>query len=361
MNIYIKTIDTITPVYIVDKYTSFIWHKRYSDCGDFELYFPYGMHPIEYFNENYIITRDDDDMVCIIEKVEISQDSEGSDMVLVSGRSAIALLARRVQMRHVNYLGTIAAILQTAFAENFLDSRDASRYISNFKIGKSVDDTVRTRKAFFGKNIYETFSEICKEYGLGEKMTADEATGKFSFEIYRGSDRTENTEQSLKVVFSEEYNNVLSSSTKADITEYANTAFVAGEGEGDARITGTYQSEAASGLKRYEVFVDARDVRKTGEGEDAKTLSDEEYDALLQSEGLQEITANHSVAEEIAFEVTTAGQFVYGRDYSVGDIVIVQPKHTTERRARVAGVTESFDENGYSILPELELEGQNNG
>lgn len=61
------------------------------------------------------------------------------------------------------------------------------------------------------------------------------------------------------MIFNVDYDNVTNREFISDISEYKNTAIVAGQGEGAERRI-RYVGNENSGLERYELFVDARDI-----------------------------------------------------------------------------------------------------
>ena len=62
--------------HLIDIYSSAIWVPRYNDIGDCELVIDATSENLKKIKECKYIARDDDDMVCKIEKIEIKTDVE---------------------------------------------------------------------------------------------------------------------------------------------------------------------------------------------------------------------------------------------------------------------------------------------
>ena len=130
-----------------------------------------------------------------------------------------------------------------------------------------------------------------------------------------------------------------------------NTALIGGEGEGEARFHAIVKS-SASGAARREVFVDASSNSRTYKDEngDEQTLTDAEYNAQLETVGLQAISSL-SITETFDGEIDlTNGSFQYRRDFDIGDIVTIQDTEIgLYINARILEITEVQDDNGYQL------------
>lgn len=307
----------------------------------------------------YII-RNDDDMIGVVEKIDISQDADGVDFITISGRDVSHRLADRVQTAHTSYYDDAMLIARTAIAKNCISPEDTDRKFDNsysLELGEYLSAGTKIYSSFFGKDMYTLLQETCQEYSIGFKMVFDKPNSKFILENYRGKSKT-------GVTFSTDYRNLFDVTCSQDAQQYANVAFIAGEGEGVDRVTKSVPSKdlssaggKASGENRKEIYIDARNVRKEAENEsgEAVTLSDDEYSQMLSNEARTELATEHSIEKNFECSVSNVGQFVYGIDYSLGDIVKIEPVYGEKTTARIIGVTESFDESGHTVLPELKI------
>ena len=200
---------------------------------------------------------------------------------------------------------------------------------------------------YTGAGLLETWQEVCKAYGLGFRaITEDHGIITPKIEIIEGRDRSEGQAVNSPVIFSAEYENLLSSTYALDTAKYKNVALVAGEGEGKNRKTVTIGS--GSGLSRREIFVDARDL-SSNEGE----ISEADYTAQLMARGYEKM-ADHQLTESFDGEIDTANNFILDQDYTLGDIVTVENEFRIRKSARVSAIMETWDAEGYAAIPTFE-------
>ena len=183
----------------------------------------------------------------------------------------------------------------------------------------------------------------------------------FEIQFYKGVNRSYEQHINPYVVFSPDFENIISSDYIQDKSTLKNACNVAGEGEGTERKY--YGVGTTSGLDRREIFVDARDISSDVETEVetedgtietvTTTMPIEEYNNLLIERGRESLAENQ---ETISFEgeVESIRQYVYGEDYFLGDIVQVKNKYGVESASRIIEVIENHDKEGYSIIPTFE-------
>ena len=172
--------------------------------------------------------------------------------------------------------------------------------------------------------------------------------GKYVFTLWKGVDRSYNQDDVPHVVFSQEFDNLLTSDYMVNTENYKNVALVAGEGEGLNRKTSTVGT--ASGLDRYELYVDARDI-SSNDGEIDTII----YDAMLKERGSERLAEN-TVTTTADGEIAPETNYVINEDYFLGDIVQIVTNHT-EFRCRITEIIDSEDINGRTVIPTYEMEG----
>lgn len=132
------------------------------------------------------------------------------------------------------------------------------------------------------------------------------------------------------------------------LSNYRNVAYVKGSGEGDERkqqIVGD-----ASGIERFELFVDARDVSDTRIVEDVEEpIPDDEYYPMLTQRGNEKLADTKEVFT-FESEINTKSNLTYKKDYNLGDIVTTfSRKWGIVSHPRITEITETVDQNGYSL------------
>lgn len=247
-------------VYVVDTYKSCIWSKRYVQLGDCEVYLPATPELMSVLAIGNYLVRQNDDMVCRIRKVQLTTDGENGDFLIVDGKDTKDLCDQRIiwsTMTCNNGLveDFIRKMVRTTMISPSMLARkmlkaDGSALVA---LGSSAGFTNVVTEQVTYKNLGEKIREYCTKYGWGYKMVLNGST--LNFILYAGADRS-NT-----VFFSDDYENLITTSYILDDTNLGNVALVGGEGEGSARSRDT--SGYAEGIDRYEIFVDAKDITHT--------------------------------------------------------------------------------------------------
>lgn len=166
----------------------------------------------------------------------------------------------------------------------------------------------------------------------------------FVFSLFKGVDRSYNQSENPRVVFSDEYDNLISSTYEEQSSELVTDVLVAGEGEGLDRKTVWASREDPTGLDRYEMYHDQRNLQ-SNDGE----ISDDEYYAQMLEEGLEQLTTITA-----AFDGTVYFDSIkYREDVSIGDVVVIEnTRWNIAINSRLIEVIESVDESGaYEIVP----------
>ena len=325
---------------VIDDYVSFIWSTRYYTVGDFELCVS-ADGDLSLFQKDYYVVRDDDEHIGIIENVKIQSNEDGNDLMIISGRFLSALLARRIIAVQTTVDGTISSCVNQLITENVIDPEITARQIDNFTLGDHAVSTTMQAQ-YTGKNLLDTISDICNAYGIGFKTTLND-DNEFVFNLYNGVDHTYDQNTLPYVIFSDKYDNLLSSEYEENYQNIATAVLVAGEGEGTDRKT-LWVTDGSTGIERHEVYHDQRNIQ-SDDGE----ISSEDYNALLHEEGKECLTQYTT-----AFTGTVYFDGVkYKDDVNVGDLVVIEnSRWGIYMNTRLVEVIESVSETGeYSIVP----------
>lgn len=336
---------------IIEEPTSSIWTRGYYKPGDFEIYTPATPELLDMIAEDCFITRaDDDNTVMVVERLELTTDAEEGNFVKITGRSAACLLDRRVVWRQTTFSGRVDRAVYKLINENAINPTEAERKLPvSMDVPNVLADSINAQHT--GTNLLEAVQTLCASHGLGFRAVTDnKRTINIRIELFVGKDRRQGQTVNSPVVFSPEFENLLSTNYAFDVTKFKNVALVAGEGEGAARkraIRG-----AASGLMRRELFVDARDM-STNNGE----IDADEYTAQLMARGAEKLS-EAQIAEAFSGETDTVNTFALDVDYTVGDIVTVENEYGMRANSRIISVSEYWDDSGYSTTNAFEgLEG----
>lgn len=348
---------------ILDTAQSVIWHSVYYGVGDFQIYINLN-DALQIIGEAKYITRPDNDEVGVIESILIADDIESGKMITIKGRFAKSLLDRRIiynlsgtSNKATILRGNVETSVRGLVEANATFPTNQDRWIDIMELGAVAgiskiivdEDGVAAQKQVSFENLLDYTEAVLKEYALASRVRLNNK--KLQYTVYEGTDRSaDNTDGNQPIVFSKEHDNLLSSEYTRDTTLEKNVVLIGGEGEGIDRFCVIIEKER--GLARKEVFVDASSLGKKykDENEIEKTYTDAEYTAMLKAHGHQ-VTSALAVAEDFngAIDITN-GNWKYGVDVFLGDIVTVQDNDIgVFKNVRLGEVTEYQDQDGYTV------------
>lgn len=353
---------------IIDAAQSIIWHSVYFGVGDFEIHTKATAEAIALLKIGYYVTRPDDIEIGIIESIVIANDENAGLMITATGRFAKSILDRRLIY---NLSGTVnkATILRGNVEENIRTlvynnaincAFDSKRNIARLELGTAagyntiiIDENGNAaQKQVSYENLLTYTESVLKEYGLASIIILDINTKKLRYTVYNGVDRSiNNANGNIPIVFSQEFDNLTASEYSYNETAEKNVALIGGEGEGIARFYSLIAGNETD-LQRREVFFDASSINRTykDENEEEQTYTEAEYTALLNAHGKQNISPLKATETFTGTIDIINGNWVYNRDFSLGDIVTVQDNAINVYvNVRIMEITEVQDENGYTI------------
>lgn len=376
----------------IDAAKSIIWHKQYYTVGDFEIYVQATPANLSLLQKGYYVTRPDDDEIGIIEEINVEFTVNDGYMIAAIGRFAKAILDRRIiytlsgnTVTPTTISGKVEIAVRSLVNKNAIScSFDNRRNISLLGLAALnnlspiiIDESGQpAEKQVSTENLMSYTDNVLKEYGMSAKMILNDSNKKILYSVFMGSDRsTDNTSGNEPVIFSIEYDNLNSSTYDLNDTDDRNAALIGGEGEGIDRFYSLLRGQQ-SGLQLREMFVDASSVNRkyqeTYAENDAltvvNTLTNVEYDknniiltaekeytpaqysSLLNQQGQIELN-KHTEKETFTGDINPLnGQWVYGEDYFLGDIVTIQDNTINKYvDSRITEVTEIQDNSGYQI------------
>lgn len=342
---------------VIDEYVSIIWRPSYYETGDFEIYLGATDKAIGLLKENMYVVRSSDisvengvttyEKVMIIKNIQLITDVENGDFLCVTGRELKFLLHQRIVWKQTTLTGTAEDAIRRLVNENAITPTDTNRIIPNLVLGVSAGLSDAIEKQVTGEHLDKVISEICITYNYGWDIFITNNT--LVLVIYAGTDRSYGQTERPYVVFSDDFENLYNTDYQLTTEEYANTTLIGGEGEGLDRIYTTVNN-ANSGLERYEVFTDARDISRNKDSEDEIPL--DTYYKLLSERGRENLSTL-PYTENFTGEVLSDVAFRYGRDFFIGDVVTVINKYGITKNVRVLSAIESEAADGVKLLPQF--------
>ena len=243
-------------IYIIDTYKSCIWANRYYAVGDCEVYLPARPELMGILVKGNYLMRTDDDMVCRIKRIELDTDAENGDYLIVTGKDIKDLCDQRIVWTTMTCNGNLESFIRNLVNKSLINPSIPARKVLKpdatplLSLGASAGFTDVLSEQVSYKGVGEKIREYCQKYGWGYKVILSGAS--LQWILYKGTDRTGS------VFFSDDYENLITTSYVDDVQNMGNVSLVGGEGEGSARSMST--SGYAESTDRYEIFVDAKDI-----------------------------------------------------------------------------------------------------
>lgn len=311
-----KNFDTLG---VIGVFNTLIWTRRYYAAGVFELHVP-----AEYFdlmNSGMYLYRNDREELGVIREVNFAKDNKGARQAYCKGYFCEELLNDRVIDTQQNLSGKPEAIGRALVTKYFINPTDAGRCFPEIKLGSVRNLGTSVAVTATGDNVGDKLFEVEKTQELSHKLVYNYLENTLSFEVWQGKDRTDAQTVNSWAIFSDSFYNVKNAQYNRDSSAYKNFAYVAGEGEGSARVIVTVDLRTDPEEERRELYVDARDLQSTYM-DDAGTehqYSATEYRGMLLQRGLEKL-AEYNVLEKVNSDVDPNANLIYGEDFDLGDL-----------------------------------------
>lgn len=312
----------------IDNYESFIATKKYGGVGGFELHLNSNNIYANYLiKENIIFTDETKAFIMLYRK----RDTENNSLE-VRGLELKGYLKRWIifppeGLAYYRINSNIETIMK-----DYVKATLIRKGITNIEVAPNQD---RGNKLIYQtryKNLAEELEKISIASGLGWDIKLDMDDKKFVFDVIEGRDITINQDLLPPAIFSVDYDNIQNQVLEESKLDYANTAIVAGQGEGAERAIQIVGNTI--GLDSIETFVDARDIENASE---------------LNDRGIQKLKEKEEI---LVFDskVLTDKNLIYEDDYRLGDIATIQNKDwdmTVDRR--ITEITEIYEVGGFRL------------
>ena len=344
MEIYTLNLAGVTG--LIETFKSVIWNVQFFGKSDFQLVVPGTRANLAALTEGVYLARSDDvtqtgfNNVMVIEFRELRFDIEEGWLLTLTGSGLKNILSRRVIWNQANFTGTVERGIRQAVNDNAINPAIAARQIPGLILGTLHGYPETFDCQVCGENLGEWIEKTGTAYGIGWDIRID--SGGYIFDLKQGTDRTFDQSVVPAVVFSPEYDNLISVRLSKDKANYKNAGLVLGEGEGVNQRTALVGT--ASGLGRYETQIDGGSVSSNGE-----IITLETYLQMLADYGNEQLAAT-GYTQKIEAEVIPNGMFKLNEDYFLGDIVQLEINGITAR-SRILEIIYSEDGNGVQLVP----------
>lgn len=342
---------------VVDGYESLIWTERFSSSGDFELKLGSSLENRRLFTEGTQLSVPGSTRVMTVETVQDSVDNDGKTILDIKGPSIENVLADRIawiyQRDTTNYpewvlTGTPASVCRQFFdiicRNATINSHDA---IPNLVAGSlypastlpESTDVINVQQT--PGYLYDAIKALCDANELGFRLVRSPVTNKLQFDIYAGSDRTSRQTTLSAVIFSSSMDDLQNTSELKTIQGSKNIAYVYSPA-GFEIVYAPGVAADVEGFDRRIMFVDGSSV----------ALDNPDISGALYQLGYDALVANAGSAL-FDGEINQYGNFVYERDYFLGDLVEIRNKDGIRQYKRVTEHIYVSDQSGVKSYPTL--------
>lgn len=330
---------------VLDTFSSLTWKISYNEVGSFALVFPVIESLIKDLEINDYLWVKEAEEYMILETMLLTTDSEEGDQIQIEGRSLTSILSRRIvwtkfsKPKDSNFQNGIAELI----TREAINPTDPERKIPGLAFRLNGDPAITGLTYTFdvevGANLLDVILIACNELKVHFRINPKE-DGIMECELRMGEDRSWSQTQNPVVVFSDSYENLVNSSYIQSEKEYISNALV----KGDTNQAEIYRKNKRTGLDRREAYIEVS--------------GDKDLDSLFQL--AKDEMSKSSVTEMFGGEVEPFHQFVFGRDYFIGDIVQVQNRYGFEGRARITEIMMTRDAGGPLLTPSFAIVDKNN-
>lgn len=318
----------------IENHTSLQWHRKYYECGTFELHCPVTAENLRLLKPGNIITKGDKKEAAVIRGDQTEEESTLVNEITRNGYFLPVYLGDRLTGPLFNFNGTVEDAMH--FMLNRMEK------IPLLQIGADTGDKTKVQFQATYKNVLEYHTKLARFAEIGFRIVPDFKKKTMTFETYKGVDRTQAQGTNPRVIFSESYDNLNQAKHNYSDATMKTKVIVGGAGDGVNRIYVTVGG--GTGFDLREVFLDAKDINK-------EQLTDAQYLEALKTRG-QEYLNENKVLENFEAEAEADVNFIYGKDYDLGDVVTVKKKKwNTAQNLRITELCEVYEYGGMYVVP----------
>lgn len=370
----------LRPIDIIDRYYSFIWTERYASKGDFQLVLAATPANRNRFVEDTMLWINESNRIMRVKTVKDTVDVEKGATLTVEGFELSSIFEERVSgslddgmLNAVTYFNGLTPIplvrtmvwrICIASSGWQINPGDTIPYLQDpfgspgslypaDTIPHPSDPLVWEQKL---ASLYSAITDVAEAYDFGFRLYKDPNASKLYFEAYTGIDRTSAQSTYPPVVFSSDMRSLKNTTDYKDNKEHFNVVIAAYIYKNE--VEGGYPPELT-----VSVTVSDPELAFSSGGFDQKTkvitisqLPDGvelvDAPAYLTQLAQEELTRSRST-NVYDGEVDQHSQFVYGRDYNLGDLVEVRGSDGGAAFMRVEEQIFKRDANGTVSYPSL--------
>lgn len=348
---------------IIDEYSSLIWTERYNDSGEITLVIPVDSESAGMIVTGALLSIEESKDVMLVDTVSIKD-----EQITAVGKSLTEFLKQRL-LRNTwsavkdhwtindipgHIAGTIVSQMCGAgglMATGAVLLNGANEVLPNLVIG-SLAGGASTRVAVPYGNVYDGVKTVCDGDDLGFRLYPQLKTGGYDliFTTYAGLDRTSSQSTNPLVIFEKAMDSFTDVESIRSIEGYVTAAYSWPSGiTAQSQIGSAFSSGASgfTGFNRRTLMVDATDVN-------VADYSAADLGVILDKRAKDAIVNNNYV-RLLDGQLVPQNPFVYGVDYTLGDVIELRDPTSTVQKARITEYIRSWDSAGETAYPTLSI------
>ncbi len=358
---------------LIDDHESLIWTERYKETGDFELKIFSSRRARTLLKADTLLAMDQSYRVMKIESVEDATDSENRRILTVKGRSIETMMLDRIAKESLANLTTspkwtFTGMTATAIARKIFHDICVTGVLSTYdkipfineggsptlpsNIPEPVDlVTVEVEPT----TVYDAIVALADIWNFGFRIIRTGDDSKLWFDVYMGADRTTGQTVFPAVVFSPDLDN-LQNTKELTTTENAKNVAYVYSNYSFQMVHATGVESDVSGFERRVLVVNASDITIEGLEEGVAPTAEQlaDHNQLLIQKGNEELS-KAQVYQAFDGEISEASQYKPGRDYNLGDLVVMRNSDGVSNEMRVTEIIYAADAEGERSYPTLTL------
>lgn len=361
---------------VVDQFVSAIWTERYSATGDVQLVVPATIDNINTLKEGTFLAKRGTEEVMLLDTQSIE-----NGLLTVKGPSLLGFLNERMawftnddattlEDRVLDYTDTevpgqfIADVVEKmvispvpatgTIAVVNLDW--ANEVISGLSLG-DVDTTGTAERLSAATGpLYDAIAALAAKYNVGISLyleSADPVTGySLKFTTYQGLDRTSTQITNPLVRLLPALDSLTDVKELRSINGYKNVAYVLYNGELSTHYADPL-APAPEEFERRSLVVKADGQPTTAHPYDSYVTPTEE--AAFRDQQAKDALANANYVRAVDGQTSPENEYVFGRDYGLGDIIELESYTGLISKARITEHISTHDQQGEREYPTLSV------
>lgn len=321
----------------VDNCLSFSFSRNVHRPGEFQLVTNYRVQHADKLTINRLLMVGNDPMKTgIIRHKEIQLNENGEEILTVKGFQLGDILKQRITFPPTGSVqdiqsGSAESVMKHFVRRNCIELLEMAfpflEIAPDLQRGPSVEWQSRYQ------NLGEEIESISRLTNIGWHIFPDLLSKRWIFDVFIGRNLSAEQAELPPVIFSTAFDNIRTQTLIDSVLGFRNQAVVGGEGEDEAREIVLTESDT-SGLEKYVLFVDARDVTATSE---------------LYLRGDQQLK-DHPRLVNLQSVILPSGPFQYEKGWDVGDLVTIeQPEWGLQLTTCITEVQEIYERDGLEL------------